>query len=423
MFTSTDPCVQRLDDHLVLTSVSTMDDVDRLAEFNGLIHDAHVADMTRALILHHPCTRPEHWLFIRDERTGQIVSSVCLIPWTWHYGEVELKAGEQGIVGTLPEYRHRGLIRALNRCFKELLRDGEFDLSPIQGIPYFYRQFGYEYAIPLEGGWHIGAYQIPDDPPRGESYQFRRATLEDLPALVRLYDEAACSLNIHAVRSAAVWRYLIEHEPHTGSASETWLVLDESGGIAGYWRMEKFGFGEGLIVSDASRLSHPAALAVLRKVKALAAERGKPYIRLASADSSPLIHAAKAWGAQNTGRYAWQIHIPDPARLLRAIAPVLEARIAASSFAGLSQTLHLNLYRESFDLRFEKGRLAAVEAVGFSDEGEIRLPPPLLAPLVLGWRSRDELRQSHPDVSIWGQSAYLIDVLFPKMESFIYTTY
>jgi GNAT superfamily N-acetyltransferase len=423
VFTPTDACVQRLDDHLVLTSVSTMDDVDRLAEFNGLIHDAHVADVTRALILYHPFTRPEHWLFVTDEHTGQIVSSVCLIPWTWRYGEVELKVGEQGIVGTLPEYRHRGLIRALNRRFKELLRDEEFDLSPIEGIPYFYRQFGYEYAIPLDGGWQIDAHQMPDGLPPGESYQFRRATLDDLSALVRLYNEAACDLDIHAVRPAAAWRYLIEHEPHTASASETWLVLDEFGEIVGYWRMEKYGFGEGLIVGDTSRLSHPVAVAVLCKVKALATERGKPYIRLASADSSSLIRTARAWGAQNMGRYAWQIHIPDPARLLRTIAPALERRIAASSFAGLTQTVHLNLYRESLDLRFEKGRLVAVDAVGFSDEGEIRLPPLLLAPLVLGWRSREELHQSYPDVSIWGQSAYLIDVLFPKMASFISATY
>jgi hypothetical protein len=333
------------------------------------------------------------------------------------------KAGEQGIVGTLPEYRHRGLIRALNQRFKELLRDEAFDISPIQGIPYFYRQFGYEYAIPLEGGWNIHAHQIPDDLPASEPFQFRKATLDDLPALVRLYDEAACDLEVSAVRDAAAWRYLIEHEPLTASASETWLVLDAGDEIVGYWRIGKFGFGEGLIVSDASRLSYPAAVAVLRKAKALAAERGKPYVRLAPADACPLIQVAKAWGAQHTGRYTWQIHIPDLARLLRTIAPVLERRIAASPLAGLTQTIHLNLYRESFDLRFEEGRLAAVEAVGFSDEGEIHLPPLLLAPLVLGWRSCEELHRSHPDVGIWGQSAYLIDVLFPKMESFIYTTY
>jgi GNAT superfamily N-acetyltransferase len=423
VFTPTNPTIHPLGDHLVLTSVSTLEDAERLAEFNGFIHDAHVIDMTRALILHHPCTRPEHWLFVKDEQTGQIVSSLGLIPWTWRYGEVELSAGEEAIVGTHPDYRRRGLIRALNQRFKELLREGEFDLSQIQGIPYFYRQFDYEYAIPLEGGWSIHAHQIPDDLLTDEPFRFRRATLDDLPALVRLYDEAVCDLEISAVRDAAVWHYLIEHEPHTASASETWLVLGATGQIAGYWRMEKFGFGEGLIVSDASRLSHPAAVAVLRKVKALATERGKPYIRLASADGCPLIRAAKAWGAQHTGRYAWQIHIPDPARLLRTIAPVLERRIAASPFAGLTQTVHLNLYRECFDLRFEEGRLVSVEAVEFRDGGEIHIPPLLLAPLVLGWRSREELHQSHPDVSIWGQSACLIDVLFPKMESFIYTTY
>jgi hypothetical protein len=40
---------------------------------------------------------------------------------------------------------------------------------------------------------------------------------------------------------------------------------------------------------------------------------------------------------------------------------------------------------------------------------------------VLGYRSREELRQCYPDVGIWGQSQYLVDVLFPKMEAYIYT--
>ena len=111
------------------------------------------------------------------------------------------------------------------------------------------------------------------------------------------------------------------------------------------------------------------------------------------------------------------------ARLLRKLAPAFERRLAASALAGSSKTICLNLYREAFDLRFEEGRLVAVEALGFRGGGNIRMPPLLLAPLLLGYKSRQELAQTYPDFSAGGEGQLWVDVLFPKMTSFIYTVY
>ncbi len=413
--------VRRLDDTLILRSVSTAEDIERLALFNGEMHDPHVADMTRGLLNHHPDTRPHHWLFVEDKSARAIVAALGVIPWTWHYAGVTLKVGEMGIVATHPDYRHRGLIRALDQRFKELLDQEAFDLSPIQGIPYFYRQFGYEYALPLEGGWHLRLDQVSDSATAG--YSFRQAKPDDVPLLKRLYDEAARDLDISAQRSEAVWRYLLDHEALTANASETWLVLDSARTPVGYWRVDRLGFDDGLIVSDASHLDHKAGAAVLGHTKTLAIARGKPFIRLMSGDSHPLIALAHAWGAQDTGRYAWQIHIPSVPRLMLKLAPVLEQRLTASSFANLSETVCLNLYKEAFELRFDAGRLVSITPVGFRELGSINIPPLLLAPLVLGYRSRAELGACYPDVCVWGESQALIDVLFPKMSAFLYTIY
>src|SRR5690606_28118854 len=128
-------------------SVTSEADGERLAAFNAQIHGDSVENMTRNLILRHPASRPKHWLFIDDE-AGRVTSSLCLIPWTWRYGSVTLRSGELGIVGTLPDYRHgkRSLIAVLMERFNELLDECEYDLSHIQGIPYYYRRYGYDYA-------------------------------------------------------------------------------------------------------------------------------------------------------------------------------------------------------------------------------------------------------------------------------------
>jgi hypothetical protein len=107
---------------------------------------------------------------------------------------------------------------------------------------------------------------------------------------------------------------------------------------------------------------------------------------------------------------------------MRSIGSVLERRISNSPFAGLSDAVHINLYREGVVLHFEAGKLARVEAVPGSQWEPISLPPLLFAPLVLGWRSADQLSDIYPDVGIVAERKPLVDVLFPRMESWIHGT-
>lgn len=421
MFTSTTPYEKSLGDNLILKSISREDEIDRLAQFNATIHGLEDARLTATLIRHHPLTHPDHWLTIEDQTTGQIVSSLCLIPWRWRCEDVELRAGEMGFVGTLPEYRGRGLIRELVSRFKELLHEGEYDLSHIQGIPYFYRQFGYEYAIPLQWGQRVELHQTP--PVEDEPFKFRQATSDDIPVLMHLHDEAACDLEISAIRSEEIWRYILRYGPEGDTAREYWLVIDQEGRTVGFVGIELFGFTEGLNVCETSRLSHAASMASLRLFKRLAQQRNKPYIRLNIPGNSVLMQAARACSAHDLGTYAWQIHLPDVPRLLRKLSPVFERRIAASPFAGLTQTVLFNLYREAVELHFETGKLVSIEGAAGLLQDQINVPPMQFIPLVLGYWSREELAAMYPDVRVEDGAKHLTDVLFPKVESFIYTAY
>lgn len=414
------PFSRLLESGLVIKSIHHMDDVDRLSAFIGTIHGDLVAQMTRHLIVDHPHTRPEHWLFAEDTATREIVSMLCLIPWDWHFDSVALRCGELGIVGTHPDYRRRGLSRALTQRHHELLREGGYDLSHIQGIPYFYRQFGYDYAIPLEGGWRVELHAVPEKD--DSAFTFRQATEADIPVLMGFFDAAAGDVAIGARRDEATWRYLFGASMQTETAAETWLVLDQTGQPAGYYRIGYYGFSDGLIVNEGSRFSHAAAEAVLAQCKALAVTRALPYIHLKLPANHVLIHTAKHMSAHDTGTYAWQMLVPDKANLLQKLAPVFERRMNESAFAGWSGLYVMNLFREAFEMRFEGGKLVAVSAVGFREGGDIHLPPVAFAPLVLGYRTIDELNHIYHDASCWDKHG-LADVLFPKMDSYLYTIY
>jgi predicted acetyltransferase len=420
------PLNKVLDNGLILKSISTEEEIERLADFNIYIHEEDVlAGMTRALIRHHPSTHSNEWLFVEDPKNGKIVSALCLIPWTLRYDSVTLKSAEMGIVGTLPEYRHQGLVRSLNEHFEELLDSDKYHLSHIQGIPYYYRQFGYEYALPLIGGWDLEFHDSPSNlPPMTEEFTFQKARVDDIHVLEQLHNNTMNKLDISAVRDVDIWNYLLTQADNLSELQETWLVQDKNNDTIGYVRIAQQGFAQGLIVDEASYLSYDAAIAVLYWLKKMGQEKHKPNIRLSMSDTSSLMTIAKAWGAKYRKRYAWQVKVPNPARLLQQIVPVLEQRIKNSPFENLTRSLIINLYREGYELVFENGQIITVNTLGFCEDAyEVRIPPNQFTQLVLGYRSCEELRDIYPDVSITGQAQPLIDVLFPKMESFLYILY
>ena len=67
--------------------------------------------LAKKLIDCHPNMTLKNIYFVRDK--GRMVSTLNLIPVTWSIGGIKLKVAEMGYVGTLPEYRGKGLIRKL----------------------------------------------------------------------------------------------------------------------------------------------------------------------------------------------------------------------------------------------------------------------------------------------------------------------
>ena len=84
--------------------------------------------------------------------TGQIVSALCLIPQTWTYDRIVFGVGRPELVATDPRYRRRGLVRAQMDVVHEWSRERGHLVQAITGIPWYYRQFGYEMALALAGG-------------------------------------------------------------------------------------------------------------------------------------------------------------------------------------------------------------------------------------------------------------------------------
>jgi hypothetical protein len=415
---------ETVDDELTMCTVRDRGDVERLAEFNAAIHGPELAPMTRSLLLDFPGMEPEDQVFIQNA-DGEVVSALCLIPWTWSCEGTPLPVGEMAIVGTSEPYRRRGLVRTQVNYFKRRLRARGCIFSHIQGIAHFYRQFGYQYALPLEGGYRLEFRHIPVT--ETNRFALRKATMRDLPILSSMYERAGQDLCYTTVRSDEVWEYLLTRTDETdGMYHDTWIAEEPAGEGAktlGYMRIPRFHFGDELVINEAYASRHEVALWMLDRARASAQEGSKPAIRLNLPATSYLVRLAMVHEATALGTYAWQIHIPDDIALLQAMAPVLGQRLQDSHFSSWTGTLRVSFYTRALSLTFDQGELLKVHESSAGGECDVRMPYAAFTPLVTGHHSFEDLRFQYPDVHADGGWKLLVDTLFPKRDSFLYTTY
>ena len=100
----------------------------------------------------HPLMGPGDFALVEDQSKphNPLVACTCLWRHTWEYEGIPFAMGRPEIVASDPAYRHRGLIRALFELIHARSEAEGHLVQAITGIPYFYRLFGYEYALDLE---------------------------------------------------------------------------------------------------------------------------------------------------------------------------------------------------------------------------------------------------------------------------------
>jgi len=435
---------QPLGDGLILR-LATQADTQALADFNARVlvdqdePPELVSIWTRDLMSgRNPTTSAADFVVIEDTHTARIVSSACLIPQTWMYQDIPFPVGRPELVGTEPDYRRRGLARATLDTIHALSAAYGHMLQGITGIPWFYRQFGYEYALPL-GGWR--EISLNDVPVLGENeadpYPVRRAFEEDIPALMRLYDRLRAGKLVTTLIDEVRWRYdLSGHTPGSDKEYRAYCILNTAGDVVGYYSSPARLWGSRLGVWEIEVEAGVSLRAVLPSVLRALKAQGEAYaaqtgsgkshlaaIRLALGIDHPAYAALEARLGPLQRPYAWYIRLPDVPGFIQHIAPVLERRLVDSVMSGYTGELKITFYRGGLRLAFEKGRL--IDAADWrAPETNIRwdgagFPPLVFLKLLFGHRSLQELREAFPDCWAREEPTLLLNALFPKMTSWV----
>ena len=372
---------------------------------------------------------PGDWALVEDRRAGRVVTGACLLAQTWRYGGVAFPVGRPEMVATDPAYRQRGLSRAVLGLLHDR-SDARGDLAQgITGIPYFYRQFGYEYALDLGGERYVALDDIPDAVPgSAEPYHLRPAREADLPFLADLYERSRARSLVSAGIPPAYWRARLASPPTAFADWRLEVIADAAGAAHGFLNLPPIRHGSHFMVRQLEVAPgvgmRPLVPPVLRGLKRLWPTLGtfKPLeppttINFRLGREHPWYEAL---GPRLAPRcrppYAWYVRVADLPRLLMHLAPVLEARLAASVAAGYSGDLRLDFYRGGLRLVFERGTLTRAEdwrRPEWEGRDVAAFPPLVFLPLLFGRRSLDELRAAYPDASCPEELEPLLRALFP----------
>lgn len=438
-----------LRDGLVLRWSTPVDKV-KIAEFAAHVFRDGADDppsetmrdlVTRWLDGETPFMGPSDFVVIEDTtRDGHpVVACACHLREEWTFDDISIPVSRPEIVATDPRYRNRGLIREI---FAELHARFTAEGRPVQaitGIPYFYRQFGYEYALELGGRTTLPVERLPElTDGETETCTLRPATPDDVPHIAERYRELFAASFVTCAIPDEFWKYRIRLTAEGSSKPSLhwnlYVIETTAAEPCGFMTLPNHRAGDeletGLLALQPGTNVASIAPSLLRAMKRIGDDvpAKNPDVTLRKlvlklGRGHPFRSALReAWFPQATNPYAWYVRIPDIPEFLRRIAPVLERRLEASSIAGFEGEFTLTFYRGGIRLKFSDGKLAEVDdhTFGQHDSANAGVPRLTFHQLLLGYRSLNDLEETNPDVWVADDHRALVDALFPKSPSNVY---
>ncbi|MCZ2850083.1 GNAT family N-acetyltransferase [Modestobacter sp. VKM Ac-2978] len=380
-----------------------------LAQVGALLSDrGEPADaLDQRLVVEDPDTGWDATAVVVDG--DRVVSTATLLAESVRLEDVVLPAGQVELVATDPAYEGRGLVRALMAWAHDRSAARGDLLQVMIGIPYFYRLFGYEYAIDVPPARPVRSLLAP-------APGLRPATSADLPTLARLQDAAQAGADVAMPHPAARLRWLVAQE-----ASTTW-VLERDGAVVASARVPEP--DDDVLVAEPTAVDDAAATGLLAGVAALAA--GRPVRVTDRPGSLPGRAWADRLGDGSDLAEQYYVRVPEPGALLEALRPVLGRRVAAAGADRGGHDVVVSTYRASWRLPVTDDGLGPVVPGGrLQAPGTVRgagVAPDQLGALLFGPHGMHGLSRRRPDVYP-GRDADFYAALFPPLRADLLTYY
>ena len=341
------------------------------------------------------------------EQDGKAVATATLLDETIVVGDTPLPIGQVELVAAHTDYEHRGYVRALmGWCHERSAQRGQVAQVMI-GIPYFYRRFGYVYAIPMHPYALLQA--LPEVDP---AVEVRPATDSDIPEMAGLQERLQQSFDLYMPHGDETWRWLLERE---GTEQ---LVATRRHEFIGCARTTPFTGNEPMLVAEIAA-SEPAAVAAL-----LATAMGPDGARETTVELRPGVPGLAALLGPPLRADWYYVRIPDVPNLFAALRPELERRLQRSEFATSDRVVEISFWESQLAFPIANGHVGPITTGGprqiIVADGGSGIPPDAVAHLTFGCGAG--LEDRFPDCYLGDQTA-LMHALFPPRRADLLTFY
>jgi hypothetical protein len=413
---------QDLGDSLVMRN-ACKEEIPALLEHFRAVHSENVIDELRAMLELYPRFSWEDSFIIVKPESREMISCIILLQNAWVLGGIEFSSVEMEAVGTLEPYRYRGHMHILNDAFEKRVAKLQPVIQAIAGIPNFYRNFGYEYAATLGGGYPVTPGFVPslaegqlepvtfeevDDTRFKEFLRYREAHLSDRTLSRTWYR------SMHPEDAA----YLLFEPASDQQEAFFFYLLKEHKKTVGAFYLSRW--ENRIDVVELYLDSHSYVDAVLRFAITKAQEWGGLPVRVVPPNQAQIREYVQARSAMKAiNRYAWYIKIPSIPRFVETLKPLLSDRLKNTEFQRYTGELKITDYKEGYTLTFNQGEFKGISKNEDRDPGKynLRMPRGALTRLLMGYETFDALAGHEPDVMCSATMQPLVRILFPQLEA------
>ncbi|MBC7327936.1 GNAT family N-acetyltransferase [bacterium] len=325
------------------------------------------------------------------EENGKLVSTVQIVKKILRIEDQTILLGGIANVGTHPDHRGRGYATALLEDSIRIMREEGFHLSLLfTGIQPFYERLGWrEVPFPF---LHIST--IPTDIPPQQN--IRDYNDDDIPDIVRIYNEFNDKRNLSVVRDEAYMRGWIWKWRHHQEV----LIYEEDSRPVGYIRFSKGRTAEPFWINEFGCLKgrEDCFVPLLSEAIRRASENAPSSCTIHLPLEDFIIQGIKTVMGEPQLQFGkgamWRL-INLPA-LLSAISPVLSRRSE-----GLKGVLPLDIEGHTATLKLDNGRVSVEDSLPASPP-PIHLSQKLFVNLLAGFEDEEaktlpvELRKLFP---------------------------
>ncbi|KAI9290143.1 hypothetical protein BC943DRAFT_313359 [Umbelopsis sp. AD052] len=387
---------------------------------------------------------PKDTIFATDTNTKEdkIVAFTTLWKDQQLYRGISFSIGRVEFVGVVGEYRNQGLMpRIMDAVHEASDLRGDL-LQTIVGIPYYYRQFDYEYALDIGRRSKTWLNSIPSlQSDEKELITPRAATLEDSDTIL-MFDQ---ELSLQSCNYAPLRREYLETQIKGNSTASPFqrkvVMFEQDGQAIGYFMMHNYADPSAISVLHIAfnpNINLPTIInSILRGIV--------QYSRHSYGEGScenltaifwhysewhPFFNSLPSCNRSYTSlpdeAYSTYVRIPNYANFIRHIIPVLNDRLSnAKSWSCYNGVLHIHNYTKKYmgvRIHIDDGQVSKVEDWFPIDRqqpvsNQIQFPPLTFTNILLGNKSLEELQIVYPDIAASDFTVQLVNVLFPKSVS------